>query len=288
LAKFIQFAYEPFRKRRQRAACYSCVMPGRLAIVDIGRETGRAIRTSRIDAGWSQRELAARLGTSQAAISRLESGSGPHLDVRLASATLHLLGIRMQLDWATIGLAGRREQRDLVHARCCGHAARRLGGFAWEVRQEVEIGTGRYRGWIDLLAYRAVDRSLFCAEIKTEIDDVGRIQRTLAWYEREAWHVARRVGWQPRKVCSALLVLCSTENDARVMSNRTILEQAFPARARELGLWLATPGLPIPPMGLAMIDPRSLRADWLRPTMSDGRRSLARYADYGAAAATMR
>jgi transcriptional regulator with XRE-family HTH domain len=263
-------------------------MPGRLAIVDIAREIGRAIRRSRLDAGWSQRELAEHLGTSQAAISRLESGSGPHLDARLASAALDLLGIRMQLDGATLGLAGRREQRDLVHAKCCGHGARRLGGLGWEVRQEVEIGTGRYRGWIDVLAYRALDRSLFCAEIKTEIDDVGRIQRTLNWYEREAWHAARRFGWQPRKVCSALLVLCSTENDARVMSNRTVLEQTFPARARELGVWLATPGLPIPPKGLAMIDPRSLRADWLRPTMSDGRRSPARYANYGAAAAAMR
>jgi hypothetical protein len=187
-----------------------------------------------------------------------------------------------------LGLAGRREQRDLVHARCCGHSARRLGRFGWEVQQEVEIGTGRYRGWIDILAYRAIDRSLFCAEIKTEIDDVGRIQRTLTWYEREAWVAAQRFGWRPRQVCSALLVLCSTENDARVRSNRTILEQAFPARARDLGPWLATPGLAVPRKALAMIDPRSLRSDWLRPTMSDGRRSPARYADYRAAAAAMR
>jgi transcriptional regulator with XRE-family HTH domain len=256
--------------------------------LDIGREIGSVIRTSRIEHGWSQRELADRLGTTQSEISRMESGIRHHLDVRLASAALDLLGIRMQLDGATLGLAGRREQRDLVHSRCCGHVARQLGGLGWEVRQEVEIGTGRYRGWIDLLAYRSEDRCLLCGEIKTEIDDLGRIQRTLTWYEREAWDAARPFGWRPHKVASALLILCSTENDARVRSNRELLAQTFPNRARELHSWLAAPGATFPTRSLAMIDPRTRRVDWLRPTTSDGRRSPAPYADYRAAATAMR
>jgi len=129
---------------------------------------------------------------------------------------------------------------------------------------------------------------VLCVEVKTEIDDVGRIQRTLSWYEREAWVAARRLGWRTHNVRSSLLVLCSTENDARVRSNREILQQTFPARARELGRWLAEPRDPVPARGLAMIDPRSLRAEWLRPTVSDGRRSAAPYADYRAAAKAMR
>jgi hypothetical protein len=142
---------------------------------DIGQRIGATVRATRRVVGWSERELAVRLGTSQSAIRRLEAGGQRFVDVRLASVALALLGIRMKLDGSTLGLAGRREQRDLVHARCCGHVARRLGGLGWEVKQEVEVGTGRYRGWIDLLAYRAADRCLFCGEIKTEIDDVGRI-----------------------------------------------------------------------------------------------------------------
>jgi transcriptional regulator with XRE-family HTH domain len=263
-------------------------MAGRHGIVEIGREFGLAIRSSRIEVGWSQRELAERLDVSQAAISRLEAGTGPYLDGRLASAALDFLGIRMQLDGATLGLAGRREQRDLVHARCCGHVVRRLSRSGWEVQQEVEIGTGRYRGWIDVLAYRPTDRSLLCGEIKTEIDDVGRIQRTLTWYERDAWDAARRLSWRPLNVCSALFLLCSTENDARTRGNKEILGQAFPGRARELGSWIVTPGAAVPPRALAMIDPRSVRAEWLRPTTSDGRRSPAPYANYRAAAAAMR
>ena len=255
---------------------------------DIGGEIGAAIRSSRTDIGWSQRELAERLGTTQSEISRLETAARCHLDTRLASMALELLGIRIQFDGATLGLAGRREQRDFVHARCCGHVARRLGGLGWEVRQEVEVGTGRYRGWIDVLAYRAVDRSLLCGEIKTEIDDLGRIQRTLTWYEREAWNAARSFGWRPRKVVSALLILCSTENDARVTSNRELLAQTFPVRARELHSWLAAPGTTFPTRSLAMIDPRTRRIEWLRPSTSDGRRSRAPYADYRAAAGALR
>ena len=101
----------------------------------------------------------------------------------------------------------------------------------WEVCLEVEIGNGRYRGWIDLLAFRSIDRALFCGEIKTEIDDLGRIQRTLAWYEREEWGAALRLGWRPKSATSGLLVLMSTENDARIQANRDALHEAFPARA---------------------------------------------------------
>jgi hypothetical protein len=201
---------------------------------------------------------------------------------------MQLLGIRMQLDGDTIGLAGRREQRDLVHAKCCGHVSRRLGALGWDVRQEVEVGSGRYRGWIDVLAYRPRDRCVLSGEVKTEIDDLGRIQRTIAWYEREAWDAARQLGWRPKTVTSALLILCSTENDARVRANREILDQAFPVRARELQLWLTEPGAAVAPRrGLAMVDPRTRRSDWLRPATSDGRRSRAPYADYRAAAAAL-
>ena len=254
---------------------------------DLGALIGRSIRSARLAARWTQSQLARRLGTTQSAVSRLETASATYLDIRLASAAFRLLGIRASIDSATLGLVGRRQQQDLVHARCAGHVARRLDAVGWDVRLEVEVGSGRYRGWIDLLAYRASDRSLLCGELKTQIDDLGRIQRTLAWYEREAWGAARRLGWRPTSTTTALLVLMSTENDARIQANREVLRKEFPARAGDLAPWLALPGENRPPNALAMIDPRSRRTEWLRPSTSDGRRSLAPYRDYRDAAAKL-
>jgi transcriptional regulator with XRE-family HTH domain len=255
---------------------------------DLQSLVGSSIRSARLAVRWTQAELARRLGTTQSAISRLETGAGSCLDLRLASAAFRMLGIRLSVDAATLGLVGRRQQNDFVHARCAGHGVRRLQTAGWDARLEVEIGTGRYRGWIDLLAYREVDRSLFCGELKTEIDDLGRIQRTLAWYEREAWAAARRLGWRPTSVTTGLLVLMSTENDIRIQANKESLREAFPGRAGELARWLATPGETQPRSALAMIDPRSRRMDWLRPSTSDGRRSPAPYRDYRDAASRLR
>ena len=80
-------------------------------------------------------------------------------------------------DGRTLGLAGRREQNDLVHAACAGYVARRLGRAGWHVLLEVEVGDGRGRGWIDLLAFRESDRSLLIVEVKTEIIDVGEARQ---------------------------------------------------------------------------------------------------------------
>ena len=260
----------------------------RAASDDLAPLIGNSIRSARLAARWTQAELARRLGTTQSAISRLETGVGSCLDIRLASAAFRALGIRMSVDAAALGLVGRREQNDFVHARCANHVARHLQAAGWDVRLEVEVGSGRYRGWIDLLAYRTVDRSLFCCELKTEIDDLGRIQRTLAWYERESWDAARGIGWSPRSITSGLLVLCTSENDARAIANAQLLDQAFPGRARDLSSWLTSAGMGSHPPSLAMIDPRSRRVDWLRGTRSDGRRSAAPYENYRAAAEALR
>lgn len=254
---------------------------------DLGQRIGSVIRSTREEAGWSQRELARRLQSSQAALQRLESGRAKYIDVNLANAAFRLLGIRASFDARTLGLANRREQRDLVHARCGAHACRRLARDGWDAHLEVEVGSGRYRGWIDLLAYRAADRRLLCVEIKTEIDDVGRIQRTSGWYAREAPTIARRFGWSPLSTTAALLILCSTENDQAVQRNLGSLRSSFPGPARGLAEWTATPGRDRPLDSLAMIDPRSRRAQWLRPTASEGRRTAAPYRDYRAAAAAI-
>ena len=78
-------------------------------------------------------------------------------------------------------------QRDAVHAPCSGYANRRFRAGGWETGREVEIVHGRSHGWIDLLAFDPRTGLLLIVEIKTRLDDLGLVERQLAWYERSAF-----------------------------------------------------------------------------------------------------
>jgi transcriptional regulator with XRE-family HTH domain len=243
-----------------------------------------AIRTARMESGWSQAALARRLGVSQSMISRIETARTDCIDSDLASQALTTRGIRVTFDGRTLGLAGRREQRDIVHAACSAYVARRLRRAGWDVALEVEIGAGRSRGWIDILAYRASDRTLLMIEIKTEIHDAGSLLRTVGWYRREAWVAARRLGWRPTRLSSGLVLLASAANDESIRRQFDLLGEAFPGGAPELVRLVEAPAGTLPSAAIAMVDPRSRRSAWLRPTRLHGRRSAAPYASYRDAA----
>jgi hypothetical protein len=143
------------------------------------------------------------------------------------------------------------------------------------------VGGDRSRGWIDLLAFHPVSGVLLVIEIKTEIRDLGQIERSLGWYEREAWAAARRFGWRPTRAIGCLLLLATDANDVRVGANRSSFDLGFPLRTRHLGPVLAG-GAPPSERGrvVALIDPRSRRRSWWRTLRIDGRRSPAPYLDY--------
>jgi transcriptional regulator with XRE-family HTH domain len=251
---------------------------------DIGMRIGSTIKVTRQSIGWTERELAGRLGTSQGAIQRLEDGTQAHLNVRLATAALDVLGIRVTIDADPVGLSDRREQRDSVHARCCGYIARQLQVREWEVRTEVEIGEGRTRGWIDVLAFRRLDRALLVIEVKTEINDVGRLLRSLGWYARSCRDAAQSIGWRPRLVVPALIALATVEVDARLIANADLVRHSLPDNADRLAAWIENASAETPRPAVGLIDPLSRRHAWLRRTRSDHRRTPSPYRDYRDAA----
>ncbi len=252
-------------------------MSGSPAVHRIGAIIGEVRRAI----GWSQRELAARAGVSQPLVSAIENGQLPKVSVVTLTRLLEAMGARLILDASRPFLGDRERQRDPAHARCATHVGRRLERDGWLVASEVEIGGNRSRGWIDLLAFHPGTGLLLVIEIKTEIHDVGAIERSLGWYEREAWAAARRLGWQPRRTLGALILLATDANDERIRANRETFGRVFPFRARGLAMAVRNGR---PPIGagrsMAMVDPRSRRQVWLRPTRADGRRSSAPYRDY--------
>jgi hypothetical protein len=150
----------------------------------------------------------------------------------------------------------------------------------WFVEREVQIGDPRRPGWIDVLAFHPSTRTLLIIEIKTRFDDMGGLERQLAWYQGEASAAARRRGWLPLRVMTAALFLATDANDRTMRDNARSIRQRFPARWRDLSMIVSGNGaVTTEGWAIAMIDPRSRAFAWCRPTVLDGRRSRARYRD---------
>lgn len=248
---------------------------------ELAAEVGRLVRGARLTIGWTQRELGDRAKVAQSMISRIERGvpAGADLDdlQRIAKAC----GGRFRITLSAPFLEDRGRQRDRVHAACIAYVVRRLRRAGWLAESEVEIGGSAGPGWIDILAWHPETGAFLVIEIKTEIRNFGQLQRTLGWYEHAAWAAARRLGWSPRVMLAALIVLDSETVAAVLRDNRELAAQAFPMRARALHVAIAEPRRRIPPgRAIAAIDPLSRKAAWLRPTALDGRRTAAAYADY--------
>jgi transcriptional regulator with XRE-family HTH domain len=240
----------------------------------------RACRDGRLALGMSQESLARKVGVARSYIAAIEvGGANPTLEVvvRIVAA----LGFELDLQLRPPVIIGDRRQHDLVHARCSGHVDRRLRAARFETAREVPIVDGRWRGWIDLLAFDWRTSTLLVIEIKTVIDDFGAIERQVGWYERVARRLARERGWAPRRVVTWLLVLSSEQNEASLLRNRQILDRAFPVRAREMESLLEEPGAAWPMgRGIAGIDPGRHHRRWLIRPRIDGGRTAPRYLDY--------
>ncbi len=222
----------------------------------------RTSRDARVRLRLTQRQVADSVGVSRGYIAAIEGSlANPSLDVvdRISRA----LGLEAELVLRPPLVLGAHGQRDLVHARCTGYVERRLRTAGWRTAREVELILGRSHGWIDVLAFHPRSETLLVIEIKTRLDDLGAIERHLGWYGRSAGDTARRLGWQPRRITSWLLVLASDEVEGVIRHNSDLLARAFPLRARAMLEWLSAGNDSVTGRGLAMLDPASKRREWL-------------------------
>ena len=125
-------------------------------------------------------------------------------------------------------------------------------------------------------------------EVKTELDDVGRVFRSLGWYARMSRDAARASVWRPVRIVPALIALATRETDGRVAANADLIRTALPGRVASLAAWIDEPTVAAPEPSLALIDPLSRRRAWLRRPRASGGRAVAPYADYRGAAEAMR
>ena len=252
------------------------------------RELAGIIRDARRLVGWSQTELAARAGASQPALSRIETGRNARVDVDVAGRLLAALGLVADLTVRDLHLRDRERQADAVHSVLNGFIARRLERWSWLPVLEAQIGDRVPRGWIDLVAYREADRSLLVEETKTDIPDMGGLQRSLSFYQSMAWDVARGLGWNPTRIAVLVVALDSETMAARLADNRDTVTRAFPARIGGVAAWLADPERAAPSgWAIGTCDPATRERAWLRPTMLGARRRPPAYRAYADAAAAL-
>jgi transcriptional regulator with XRE-family HTH domain len=250
---------------------------------------GATIRDARQTIGWSQDELADRARTSQTMVWRAESGGADSIRVEVLDRILRALGVRWELELRARHLDERRDQLEPVHAALVGAMAGRLGRAEWEVASEVPTGGESPTGWIDLAAYRARDSSMFLGEVKTDLPDVGGMQRQVGWYEQASARVAQRLGWRPTRTAVALICLDSRMIAERLLANRELLRGAFPGRPADLSRWLSGQA-PHPPTGRTIVvtDLAPYRGLGIRPSRLHGRERPATYDGYAEAAAELR
>jgi transcriptional regulator with XRE-family HTH domain len=252
-----------------------------LTSLTFGASIAPVIKDSRILVGWTQRELAEHAKTSQATVWRLEHGKAEVLDLVPLERILKALGIRATLELDSRHLVDRQRQRDELHVRVTGYLVRHFRRNGWLTATEVMIGDGVPRGWIDLLAFREVDATLVIEETKTEIHDVGALQRSVAFYEREARRVAEALGWRPRRIVVICVVLDSDAVAERVIASRALMRDAFPADVDATLRFIEDPAAPAPSgWCLAAADPASRSLTWLRSTHLVRRRRRPVYRDY--------
>jgi transcriptional regulator with XRE-family HTH domain len=220
----------------------------------------------------SQREFAKRIGRSPAYVSLLERGLIETLSIADADRICRILGATLVLGVeATVVFAGPR-QRDAAHARCVAYVARRLRADCWLVEREAQIGSPSRPGWIDILAFHPISRVLLVIEVKTELTDLGALERQLRWYVREAPRAATQFGWRAQVLHSCVLMLSTAVIDERIRENAPGIRQISPRGWRDLLQVVRGETATASGWGLAMIDPRSRVRSWCRPTVLDGRR----------------
>ena len=191
------------------------------------------------------------------------------------------MGARVELTVRPPVLIGGPLQRDAAHARVLAYVSRHLERAGLIVAREVPIGADRVRGWIDLVGLDRPRRAILVVEGKGDLNDLGALERQVAWYEREAPWAARRLGWGPPRSQLLLVAALATQHNAGfVRANREALHARFPDPIGRLAEHLGAQASPVPALHvLAFVDPARRGPAWLLRSPLETGRPVLPYAD---------
>jgi transcriptional regulator with XRE-family HTH domain len=240
---------------------------------DLRTRIAGALVRARRSAGLTQRELAEAAGVSQSAVTRAERGAGGSVEV--LERLLQCAGGRAIVrDAPSVEPA----RSDLLHRTGVGALRQLFVRSSMVVATEQPFVDGVMRGWIDVLAFDEAIARLAIVEFKSDLGDLGGTQRQVERYVRSVLQPARALGWRPREIIVALVVLATDAADGFVSANRAELAAAFPSRGRAAARAMLDRG-PISGRALVALDPSRVGRAALSSFRVDGRRRAFRFRD---------
>jgi transcriptional regulator with XRE-family HTH domain len=202
---------------------------------------GRQLRAVRLSRGLRQEDVAARIGFSRSAVSRLEGGRFDGVPVATLRAISRALSMPPIL---TLGWRGPEVDRllDETHSAMVEAVAAELSALGWRVLPEHSFSEFGERGAVDILAWHGQFMALLVIETKARI---WNLQETLAVLDRKRRLArvlaSRDFGWQPVCVGTFLVMPERRANRALVERRAATFASALPARQLEVRAWLQRP-----------------------------------------------
>lgn len=180
------------------------------------------------------RDVADRCGLSTATIGRAELGSiGSLRAIRAHAAVLDV-----RAEWRFIGRgADVARLLDEEHAAIVEALAAAFRRDGWGVEPEASFSEYGERGRVDLLAAHPAVQILAVVEVKSELADLQNLFGGLSGKARLAPRIARRLGWDGRRVVTVLAAAATAANRSVARAHPTLFGP-FTRR------WLRAPALP--------------------------------------------
>jgi transcriptional regulator with XRE-family HTH domain len=229
---------------RMRPARWTAADAGHARAIQLARRIGTEVRLARMIAGLTQAQVAARAGTSQTKVSRIERGLGTHdLGVisRAAAAVGHELGVRLY----PTSLVRLRDGGQLGVARAVVSAM----APPWSSRLEVPVSAqAADRRAVDVLATHPDE--VVAIEIERWLSDF-QAQLRAGQLKRDA--LAERAG---RPVRLVVAVRDTHRNRLAVREFASLLEAALPMPSHRIWRALRS-GKPISGDGILWVRERS-------------------------------
>jgi transcriptional regulator with XRE-family HTH domain len=190
--------------------------------------------------GWSQADLARRIGLSRDVVRRAESDQLAGVTVGTLDRLAAALGATLSVDLRWKG-AELDKLIDRVHARLANSASERLHRFGWLVHAEVSFNHFGDRGRCDLVAWHPATRTLLIVEVKSAIGNLQEVLGRLDVKVRLAVEIAASLGFAaPARVVGAF-VLQDHGASRRIVREHDALFRRYGTRGRNALAWLRRP-----------------------------------------------